>query len=115
MGADNPGLDLPGDFKPVSGCVPDWIDIKALCKDAKRFVGLYAIGNMDVVAINNGRTIITAADRNGEFRRNFRQVVSRVYNGEAASAEPTLVYDCEAQRQWLAPRSSAVRFLYEQF
>ena len=37
--------------------VPEWIDISAICKDAKRFVGLYAVANFDVVAINNGFTV----------------------------------------------------------
>ena len=109
--------DLPGDFKPVAGCVPEWIDIKEICKDAARFVGLYAIDNMDVVAINNGRTIFTTTDRNGEFRRNFRRIVRQVYPSADPTNDPgpTLVYDCEAQRQWVAPRPSAVRFLYDQF
>ncbi len=117
MGADHPDQDLPGDFKPVSGCVPDWIDIKSLCKEAKRFVGLYAIGNMDVVAINNGRTIFTTSDRNGEFRDTFNRVVSQTYysGGISPDGSPTLVYDCEERRQWLAPRPSAVKFLYSQF
>ncbi len=110
--------NLPGDFKAVSGCVPDWIDIKDICKEAGRYIGLYAIDNMDVVAINNGRTIFTTSDRNGEFRRAFRRIVRQVVPPAAdpvPNPGPTLVYDCEAQRQWVAPRPSAVRFLYEQF
>jgi hypothetical protein len=108
-------LGLPEDFRPVSGCVPEWIDIKSICADASRFVGLYALSNVDAVAINNGRAIFTTSDRNGEFRANFQRVVGQAYR-DAASQDGslTLVYDCEEQRQWLAPRPSAVKFLYSQ-
>ena len=45
------------------------------------------------------------------------RVVSQTYHngGPATDASPTLVYDCEERRQWLAPRPSAVKFLYSQF
>ena len=115
MNGQNSGL--PADFRPVTGCVPDWIDIREICKDAQRYVGIYALSNVEAVAINNGRAIFTTSDRNGEFREAFDRVVSQVYNGGASAPElsPTLVYDCEEQRQWLAPRPSAVKFLYSQF
>ncbi len=108
-------LGLPDDFRPVSGCVPEWIDIKAICADASRFVGLYALSNVEAVAINNGRAIFTTSDRNGEFRANFKRIAGQAYR-DAAAQDPslTLVYDCELQRQWLAPRPSAVKFLYSQ-
>ena len=32
MNGQNSGL--PEDFRPVTGCVPDWIDIKSICADA---------------------------------------------------------------------------------
>ena len=112
--------DLPEDFLPVSGCVPDWIDIKSICTDASRYVGIYALTNVDAVAINNGRAIYTTSDRNGEFRAKFDKVVVQAYGGNPAVAasldgSATLVYDCEQQLQWLAPRPSAVKFLYSQF
>jgi hypothetical protein len=112
------GNGLPGDFTPVSGMVPEWIDIGAICKDAKRFVGLYAVANFDVVAINNGRAVYTTSDRNGEFRRNLRRIFGTIKTIPVPT-EPehvaTVVYDCEEHHQWLAPRESAVKFLYEQF
>jgi hypothetical protein len=108
-------LGLPEDFRPVSGCVPDWIDIKSICADASRFVGIYALSNVDAVAINNGRAIFTTSDRNGEFRANFKRVVGQAYRDTVnVDGSLTLVYDCEEQRQWLAPRPSAVKFLYSQ-
>ena len=115
MNGQNSGL--PSDFRPVTGCVPDWIDIKSICADASRFVGIYALSNVDAVAINNGRAIFTTSDRNGEFRETFDRVVKQTYNGGGPPPEgsPTLVYDCEERRQWLAPRPSAVKFLYGQF
>ena len=75
------------------------------------------MSNVDAVAINNGRSIFTASDRNGEFRQIFKRVVDQTYNGDAAilDGSPTLVYDCEDRRQWLAPRPSAVKVLYSQF
>ena len=113
-GSDN---GVPEDFRPVGGCVPDWIDVKEICREAKRYVGLYALSNVEAVAINNGRAIYTTSDRNGEFRAMFKQIVAAW--GAAAAAKldhsPTLIYDCEQRRQWLAPRPSAVKFLYSQF
>ena len=107
--------DLPDDFLPVSGCVPDWIDIREICADASRYVGIYALSNVDAVAINNGRAIYTTSDRNGEFKTNFNKIVGQTYGGSGVlDGSPTLVYDCEQQRQWLAPRPSAVKFLYSQ-
>ena len=110
-------FDLPEDFRPVTGCVPHWIDIKELCSDSARFVGIYALSNVDAVAINNGKAIFTTADRNGEFRETFNRIVGQTYTDAAATlnGSPTLVYDCHEQRQWVAPRPSAVRFLYSQF
>ena len=102
--------NLPEDFRPIDGCVPEWIDIREICKDAQRYVGIYALSNVDAVAINNGRAIFTTSDRNGEFRRTFRRLCATVNHDD-----PALVYDCEAHLQWLAPRQSAMRFLYEQF
>ncbi|CAA9393054.1 MAG: hypothetical protein AVDCRST_MAG64-1286 [uncultured Phycisphaerae bacterium] len=113
MNGQNSGL--PSDFRPVTGCVPDWIDIKSICADASRFVGIYALSNVDAVAINNGRAIFTTSDRNGEFRANFQRVVGQAYRDTVSiDGSLTLVYDCEEQRQWLAPRPSAVKFLYSQ-
>ena len=111
------GQELPGDFTPVTGVIPQWIDISAICRDAKRYVGLYAVANFDVVAINSGQCVYTTSDRNGEFRRTLRKVIERylpaaVHAGDKA---PTLVYDCEGRREWIAPRESAVRFLFAQF
>jgi hypothetical protein len=109
-------LDLPEDFRPVDGCVPDWIDIKEICDDASRFVGIYALSNVEAVAINNGRSIYTTSDRNGEFKARFKRIVGQAFREGAAELDgsPTLVYDCHDRRQWLAPRPSAVRFLYKQ-
>jgi hypothetical protein len=109
------GTELPGDFTPVDGCVPEWIDIKSVCSEAKRFVGLYLVDGFNVVAINNGRTIYTTADRDGEFRRRFDGMAAQ----KATIAPPNdrdtvLVYDCEHRKEWLAPRTSAVQFLYQQ-
>ena len=115
MNGQNSGL--PEDFRAIDGCVPEWIDIKEICKDAQRYVGIYALSNVGAVAINNGRAIFTTSDRNGEFRENFNRIVSQTYHngGPTTDASPTLVYDCEERRQWLAPRPSAVKFLYSQF
>jgi hypothetical protein len=113
----NTRIPVPGDFLPVSDCVPAWIDIGELCKEAKRFMGLYAVANLDMIAINSGKTVYTTADLNGEFRR----MLDRVISGSgctiitADNKPDTVVYDCEAHHQWLAPRDSAVRFLYQQF
>ncbi len=114
---DGQQVDLPDDFRPVSGCVPDWIVIDEICSDAQRFVGLYALSNIPAVAINNGRAIFTTSDRNGEFRKNFHRVIDRMVDNGGVNLDgiATLVYDCKEQRQWLAPRPSAVRFLYSQF
>lgn len=109
-------VDLPDDFRPVDGCVPDWIDISAICEDASRFVGIYALTNVEALAINNGRAIYTTSDRNGEFKANFKRIIGQTYRTEAATLDglATLVYDCKNRRQWLAPRPSAVKFLYSQ-
>lgn len=114
MVKDDP--NLPGDFTPVDTCLPDWIDIRGICREAKRFVGLYAVGGFDVVAINDGRVIYTTSDRNGEFRRLFRGVARNIGFDQppAQPGDAVLVYDCQACRQWIAPRDSAVRFLYRQ-
>ena len=111
------GSDIPVDFKPVTGCVPEWIDIGAICKEAKRYVGLYAVANFDVVAINSGQCVYTTSDRNGEFRRNLMRIVPTLQlpRGDAEPHTPTVVYDCEDRIEWIAPRDSAVRFLYQQF
>jgi hypothetical protein len=115
-GQNGSDMNLPEDFRPVDGCVPEWIDIKEICSDASRFVGIYALSNVEAVAINNGRAIYTTSDRNGEFRATFNKVVGQTYRDAAIfDGSPTLVYDCEQRRQWLAPRPSAVRFLYSQF
>jgi hypothetical protein len=110
------GIDLPEDFRPVSGCVPEWIDIKEICADVSRFVGIYALSNVAALAINNGKAIYTATDRNGEFRETFKRIIVQNF-GESGSLDgsATLVYDCKDRRQWLAPRPSAVKFLYSQF
>jgi hypothetical protein len=109
-------MGLPDDFRPIDGCVPEWIDIKEICSDASRYVGIYALSNVEAVAINNGRAIFTTSDRNGEFRQTFQRVVDQTYHDAASlDGSPTLVYDCEERRQWLAPRPSAVKFLYSQF
>ena len=106
-------MHLPEDFRPVTGCIPEWIDINAICTDASRFVGLYALSNVAALAINNGKAIYTATDRNGEFRETFERVVDQA--GANLDGSATLIYDCLDRRQWLAPRPSAVKFLYSQF
>jgi hypothetical protein len=113
----NRSQDVPSDFVPITGCIPQWIDIGEVCKEAKRFVGLYAVANFDVVAINSGKAVYTTADRNGEFRRNLGRAVPAIAKAELQTdlKPDTLVYDCESRLEWLAPRSSAVRFLYGQF
>jgi hypothetical protein len=114
---DGSSVELPDDFRPVNGCVPDWIDIKEICSDVQRFVGLYALTNVDAVAINNGKAIYTTSDRRGEFRENFKRIIVQTYRDVAPALDgtATLVYDCQDQRQWVAPRPSAVKFLYSQF
>lgn len=111
------GQELPGDFTPVSGVIPQWIDIGAICRDAKRYVGLYAVSNFDVVAINSGQCVYTTSDRNGEFRRTLRKVIEQYLPtaSHAPDKAPTLVYDCAHHREWIAPRESAVKFLFAQF
>src|SRR5205823_4885889 len=96
---------------------PAWIDVKEICHDAKRYVGLYALSNVEAVAINNGQAIYTTSDRNGEFRALFNRILGELPGEVAAvvNGSPTLIYDCEERRQWLAPRPSAVKFLYSQF
>lgn len=114
---DGQKVSLPDDFRPVDGCVPEWIDIPSICEDAQRFVGIYALSNVEAVAINNGRAIYTTSDRNGEFKAKFNKVVGEAMRTEAGvvlDGSPTLVYDCHDRRQWLAPRPSAVKFLYDQ-
>lgn len=109
------GVKLPADFMPVIDCVPEWIDVKEVCAEAKRFVGLYLVDGFDVVAINDGRSIYTTADRNGEFRRRFAGAVARkarVFTG--TERDEVLVYDCDDGKEWIAPRTSAVQFLYRQ-
>ena len=104
---------VPSDFLPVPGSLPSWIDIKQVCRDAKRFVALHTLSNFNAVAINDGQRVFTTDDRGGEFRRHFRQLLSA---GAAPDlAEAALVYDCESHRQWLAPRPSAIQFLNLQF
>src|SRR6185312_5334065 len=78
-----PDMSLPNDFRAVDSCVPEWIDIKEICHDAKRYVGLYALSNVDAVAINNGRAIYTTSDRNGEFRAMFNRIVGQTYRDAA--------------------------------
>ena len=113
---DGHEFELPEDFRPVSGCVPEWIDIKSICEDESRFVGIYALTNVDAVAINNGRAIFTTSDRNGEFRELFKRAVGQAYSDPASlDGSATIVYDCHERKQWVAPRPSAVRFLYSQF
>lgn len=116
MGMEQKSERVPGDFLPVSGCIPEWIDISVVCKDAKRFVGLYAVGNFDMVAINSGQSVYTTADRNGEFRRNLQRVSRQLGTVDASHEQkaPTVIHDCVDRREWLAPRDSAVRFLYQQ-
>ena len=109
------GSELPGDFTPVDGCVPDWIDIKEVCTEAKRFVGLYMVDGFNVVAINNGRSIYTTADRDGEFRKRFDGAAAHKARVLASTdSDAVIVYDCEHRKEWLAPRTSAVQFLYRQ-
>ena len=48
-----------------------------------------------------------------EFDLVTHRVVVR--HSDGAENAPTIVYDCQDRRQWLAPRPSAVRFLYSQF
>src|SRR5579871_4428381 len=97
------GMTVPGDFLPISGCIPPWIDIGEVCKDAKRFVGLYAVGTFDIVAINSGKAVYTTADVNGEFRRTLNRVVpgsgGAVFKTE--TKPDTVIYDCEHHHQWL--------------
>lgn len=111
---NGPNVDLPADFRPVTGCVPEWININEICTDASRYVGIYALSNVSALAINNGKAIYTASDRNGEFRETFKRVVEQNAAVDL-DGSATLVYDCENRRQWLAPRPSAVKFLYSQF
>ncbi len=113
---NNESSDLPGDFTPVDGCVPDWIDIPGVCGESPRFVGLYPVNGFNVIAINNGKTIYTTNDRNGEFRRRVEGLTAAVTAPlrETPEHDKVLVYDCEEERQWLAPRTSAVQFLYRQ-
>ncbi len=111
-------IDLPVDFKCVDGVVPKWIDIDGICRDSIRFIGMYAIGGFDVIAINNGRVIFTTADKQGEFRRLFHGALkNKGFDeppAEKGAQDAVLVYDCADRKQWIAPRHSAVRFLYRQ-
>jgi len=106
-------VTVPADFTPMPDRLPPWIDIKAVCEEAKRFVALHALTTFNAVAINDGRRVFTTADLGGEFRRLFVRAagdVPRIDPNDAA-----IVYDCAAGRQWVAPRPSAIRFLGEQF
>lgn len=105
---------IPGDFMPVQGTLPAWIDIKQICRDAKRFVALHTLSNFNAVAINDGQRVYTTNDRDGEFRRHFRQWVSGTSPKPAFQPDPAeaaLIYDCESHHIWLAPRPSAIQFL----
>ena len=114
MSSDPPHAPtIPADFTLVPVGLPEWIDIQAVCKEAKRFVALHALSTFNAVAINDGQRVFTTSDRGGEFRRLFGRVA-----GEVARVDPNdaaLVYDCESRCQWLAPRPSAIRFLSLQF
>jgi len=111
------GHDLPADFVSVSGMFPDWLDLSAICSDAKRYVGLYAVANFDVVAINSGQCVYTTSDRNGQFRRSLKRLIEQLKPADSYGTDrgPTLVYDCEDRREWIAPRESAMKFLFGQF
>jgi predicted RNA-binding Zn ribbon-like protein len=109
MDENQNAVTIPGDFTPVAGSLPEWIDIKTVCKEAKRFVALHALSNFNVVAINDGQRVFTTNDKGGEFRRTFGRLVNDVPSADREAA--TLVYDCQSRRQWLAPRASAIRFL----
>lgn len=113
----NDDLNLPGDFTPVDIRIPEWVDIPGVCGDSPRFVGLYCVNGFEVIAINNGRSIFTTHDRGGEFRRRVDSLLG-VHPTEPQRHRPdhdtVLIYDCEDSRQWIAPRASAVQFLYRQ-
>ena len=84
-----------------------------MCKDAKRFVAMHALSTFDAVAINDGQRVFTTNDRGGEFRRMFGRIVGGLPRVRADDA--TIVYDCESQQKWVAPRPSAIRFVSLQF
>ena len=123
-GDGSPPLEVPHDFTPVAGLIPDWIDIPGVCKEAKRFVALHTLSSFNALAINDGRRVFTADDRGGEFRRLFDRALTAA-NAAAASrpngrrvlsdADAALVYDCEKEIQFVAPRSAAIQFLSRQF
>ena len=104
---------MPTDFTPVDGPLPEWIDIKEVCKEAKRFVALHVLSTFNAVAINDGRRVYTASDRGGEFRRMVGRLAGAIPRVDPNNA--AIVYDCDDRRQWLAPRPSAIRFLSLQF
>ena len=117
-------LEVPKDFTPVGDMLPPWIDIPGVCKDAKRFVALHTLSSFNALAINDGRRVFTADDRGGEFRRVFSRALTAANtlatakpNGRRvlSDAEAALVYDCERQVQWVAPRPAAIQFLSLQF
>jgi hypothetical protein len=117
-------LDVPKDFTPVPNPLPTWIDIPGVCKEAKRFVALHTLSSFNALAINDGRRVFTADDRGGEFRRVFTSALTAANTLAAAKpngrrvlsdAEAALVYDCEKQVQWVAPRPAAIQFLSLQF
>ena len=106
---------VPVDFLPVGEGMPPWIDIPGVCKEARRFVALHALSQFNVVAINDGQRVFTTSDRDGEFRRFFRRIMGDRGTDRQYAENATIVYDCEQQRQWLAPRPSAIQFLNLQF
>src|SRR6188472_1971298 len=63
LGVPDAGVDLPPDFTPVDGPLPEWIDIRQVCKEARRFVALHVLSTFNAVAINDGRRVYTANDR----------------------------------------------------
>lgn len=113
------GIDIPNDFSPLPEWLPNWIDVKGICKDARRFVCLHPLSHFGAVAINDGQRVYTTADQRGEFRSGFGRLIDRVVPEVPVirlnTNDAALVYDCESRRQWLAPRSSAIRFLSRQF
>ena len=117
-------LQMPGDFTLVPDVLPAWIDIAAVCKEAKRFVALHTLSSFNALAINDGRRVFTADDRGGEFRRVFTRALTTANtlaagkpNGRRilSDVEAALVYDCEKGVQWVAPRPAAIQFLSLQF
>jgi hypothetical protein len=115
---------VPSEFTPVPDLLPEWIDIEEVCKEARRFVALHTMSTFNAVAINDGRRVFTANDRGGEFRRLFGRALTAANAIAAAQpngrrvlkdAEAAIVYDCEKNLQWVAPRPAAIQFLSTQF